>query len=112
VADVTTMDAVVDRALARPRFELTLLGFFAVVALLLATAGIYAMMSYAVSRRTQEIGLRLTLGAQRVDVLWTILRQATVRIMIWRGGRADRRYPADARHVPSALRRPAERSHT
>jgi len=53
------MDAVVDRALARPRFELTLLGFFAVVALLLATAGIYAMMSYAVSRRTQELGLRL-----------------------------------------------------
>ncbi len=76
------MDAVVDRALARPRFELTLLGFFAVVALLLATAGIYAMMSYAVSRRTQEIGLLLTLGAQRGDVLRIILRQATVRILI------------------------------
>jgi putative ABC transport system permease protein len=82
VADVTTMEAVVERALARPRFELTLLGFFAGVALLLATAGTYAMMSYAVSRRSQEIALRLTLGAQRSDVLRTILRQAAIRITI------------------------------
>jgi len=82
VADVTTMEAVVDRALARPRFELTLLGFFAGVALLLATAGTYAMMAYAVSRRTQEIALRLTLGAQRGDVVRIILRQAAVRITI------------------------------
>jgi predicted permease len=82
VDHLTTMEAVVDRALARPRFELTLLGFFAGVALLLATAGTYAMMSTAVSRRAREIGLRLTLGAQRGDVLRIILRQATVWITI------------------------------
>jgi putative ABC transport system permease protein len=80
VSDVTTMEAAIGRALARPRFELVLLAVFAGVALLLAVAGIYSVMSYAVSRRTQEIGLRLTLGAERSTVLRMILRQAFTRV--------------------------------
>jgi putative ABC transport system permease protein len=82
IADVITMEAAVGSALARPRFQFMLLGLFAMVALLLAAAGIYSVMSYAISRRTQEIGLRLTLGAQRGDVLRLVLGQAMIRVAI------------------------------
>jgi putative ABC transport system permease protein len=80
LADVNTMEAVIDRAVARPRFQLMLLASFAGVALLLAAAGIYGLMSYAIARRTHEIGLRMTLGAQRGDVLRMVLGQAMVRV--------------------------------
>ena len=82
IADVITMEAAIGSALARPRFQFMLLGLFAMVALLLAAAGIYSVMSYAISRRTQEIGLRLTLGAQRGDVLRLVLGQAMIRVAI------------------------------
>jgi predicted permease len=82
ISDVITMEAAIGTALARPRFQFMLLGLFAMVALLLAAAGIYSVMSYAISRRTQEIGLRLTLGAQRGDVLRLVLGQAMIRVAI------------------------------
>ena len=82
ISATTTLAAAVDRALARPRFQSALLASFAALALVLSAAGIYGVMSYAVARRTKEIGLRLTLGAARADVLRLILSQALRRLAI------------------------------
>ena len=75
ISEVLTMDQAVADATAEPRFLALLLGVFASVALLLAAVGIYGVMSYAITRRTQEIGIRISLGATGASVLRMVVGQ-------------------------------------
>jgi putative ABC transport system permease protein len=75
VAAIDTMDHIVSEAIARQRFSMLLLGLFATLALLLASVGIYGVMSYSVAQRTREIGIRIALGARRSDVLQMTVKQ-------------------------------------
>ena len=81
IYNIATMSERIGAQTARNRFTSWLMGIFAAVALLLATVGVYGVMSYAVTRRAQEIGVRMTLGAERLQVLLLIVGQGLPLIL-------------------------------
>ena len=74
IFDLQTVEQLVAKSLGQRRFTLTLMVLFGGVALILAVVGIYGVMAYTVAQRTQEIGIRIALGARPADVLRMLLR--------------------------------------
>jgi predicted permease len=81
IDDVVSLSEHISRSLAQQRLVARLASFFGLLALSLACVGLYGVLSYAVARRTNEIGIRMALGARRGDVIWLVSREALALVV-------------------------------
>jgi ABC-type antimicrobial peptide transport system permease subunit len=81
VADIRLMDQIADTSVATPKLAFLLVGLFAGLAIILAMIGTYGVISYSVTQRRAEFGLRIALGAQRLDVLGLVLSRAATLVL-------------------------------
>jgi ABC-type antimicrobial peptide transport system permease subunit len=80
--DILAMDEVIERELVQKRFNQLALAAFAVFGLILASVGVYGVVAYSVLKRTQEIGVRVALGARRTDVVRLVTRESAALALV------------------------------
>ena len=105
VSEVKTMGAVVSGAVSTPASTMSLFVAFAGLALILGMVGIYGVLSFLVSKRTREIGIRIALGAQRRNVLWLVMREGARFSLLGIGLGLTGAFLRDAISVERTLRR-------
>ena len=111
VFEVQSMDQTVDEALFNERMLALLSASFGLLATVLAAIGLYGVMSYTVSRRTREIGIRIALGAERITVVWLVLREVALMTAIGIAVGVPGARRSQPTRTIAAIRHPAHRSH-